>query len=212
VPLSGSGWGGRLSWLATLLAVSLWAVQAQEVAIESLSRNGVLAWTNNTLGVACRVEWAPTVEGPWAASWEQLTDIRITNHVTAHAVPMFYRVFSYPAPTPTVSEVTAQGALALVQGHPADPNFIVLDVRAPSEYTAGHIKTCLNVNFFSAAFEETLAKLDRKKTYLVYCASGNRSRQASEAMRRLQFLHINNMTQGFSTFAALPGADAYVER
>lgn len=67
------------------------------------------------------------------------------------------------------------------------------------------------MNFYSTAFEETLQKLDRKKTYLVYCASGNRSRQAVEAMRRLQFRTVYNQTEGFATFAAVPGAAAFVE-
>ena len=110
-----------------------------------------------------------------------------------------------------MTDVTAEGGLSLIKSHPADPGFIVLDVRTPSEYAAGHIKTALDVDFRSSAFEEMLAKLDRKKTYLVYCGSGNRSRQAAEAMRRLQFLQVNNMTQGFSTFAALPGAGPYLE-
>lgn len=200
-----------LLWLAAILVATSPAAQAQEVVIQSLSRNGLLTWTNAPLGSACRVEWAPTLDAPWQSAWDTLVDVPITNLVTERVVPMFYRVVSYPMPAPVVTPVTASAALAVVAGRQADDTFIILDVRMPSEYATGHMKTALNVNFYSTAFEQTLRKLDRKKTYLVYCASGSRSAKATDKLRSLGFLRIDNMTEGYVAFAALPGANQYTE-
>lgn len=184
--------------------------QGPEVAIQSLSRNGLLTWTNASLNVTCRVEWAASAQGPWSSSWESLTNITITNLVTTKAVPMFYRVVCSPPP-PWRTNVTAQTALSLVQANAGDPSFAILDVRTPGEYGGRHLKAAVNVDFYSSTFEASLALLDRNRTYLVYCASGNRSGQAASVMQRLSFLRIYNMTQGFSTFAGLPGAAAWLE-
>ena len=150
--------------------------------------------------------------GGWTNTWAGLDELAVGSNGTIRVrVPMFYRVMNGPATVPAATNVTAAEALALVVNRPGDPDFLVLDVRTPSEYTSRHLKTVLDVNFNSTAFEETLAKLDRKKTYLGYCASGNRSRQAVELMRQLRFKRINNMTEGFSAFAALAGAGPYLE-
>lgn len=198
-------------FFSAALLLSVVAATAQPAVIESLSRNGILSWSNAAPGGLCRVEWAPSLSAQWSCSWDALADLPSTNGLTQQPVPMFYRVVSYPVPVPAITNVSAAQALALLQSHPADSNFMVLDVRMPSEYSGQHVRTALNVNFYSTAFEETLQKLDRKKTYLVYCASGNRSRQAVEAMRRLQFRTVYNQTEGFATFAAVPGAAAFVE-
>lgn len=189
--------------------------RAQELVIQSLAGNGVLTWTNAVVeGTGFRVEWAPTVESSWQSGWETLLDIPATNAVTQRAVPMFYRVVSYPLPTQVISNVTAAVAFSILTNRFNDPGFIVLDVRTPSEYSSGHVKTAFNVNFYYASFQQTLAKLDRKLTYLVYCGSGSRSTQAATVMRQLQFMTVYYMPTGYgySTLAAQPGASAYVEQ
>jgi rhodanese-related sulfurtransferase len=205
------------SWLCgailsgTILGGPLQGV-GQEVVIQSLAGNGVLTWSNSVAGGAARVEWAPSLGAAWKPSWDPLTDIPISNNVMAMPVPMFYRVVSYPLPVPLITNVTAAIGFSVMTNRFADTNFIVLDVRSPSEYTGGHVKTALNVNYYSAAFEQTLMKLDRKRTYMLYCGSGTRSALAREVMRRLNFMEVYNLTQGYSSIAAQPGASAYVEQ
>jgi phage shock protein E len=193
------------------LVASGGSANAQEVQIESLSRNGLLTWTNASLSVTCRVEWAASVDGLWSSSWDALTNIVITNRVTERSVPMFYRVVCSAPPAPMITNISALAALALVASHPGDTNFAILDVRTPTEYAPRHIKGAVNLDFNSTTFKDNLGKLDRAKSYLVYCASGNRSRQATEVMRQLGFLQVYNMTVGFGAFAALAGALAYLE-
>ena len=197
--------------LASALLLPAWNGLTQEVVIQSLAQNGVLTWSNSVVGGAARVEWTPALGEPWQSSWELLTDIPVTTSLTARAVPMFYRVVSYPLPVPVVTNVSAAVGLSVLTNRFEDADFIVLDVRTPSEYASGHVKTALNVNFYSTAFQQTLLKLERKHTYMVYCASGNRSGQASETMRQLNFMKVYNLTQGYSSLAALPGANTYME-
>jgi rhodanese-related sulfurtransferase len=138
------------------------------------------------------VEWASAPLGPWHRSWDSLTDIIVTNYVTERSVPMFYRVVYYP-PTPFLENITAEQALAEIISHEQDPDFVILDVRTAGEFATRHIKAAMNLDYYSATFEEQLETLDKTKIYLVYCASGARSSQAVQIMQGLGFLRIYNM-------------------
>ena len=60
-----------------------------------------------------------------------------------------------------------------------DPKTVLIDIRTPQEYAEGHIAGSLNMDFYAADFKAHLAALDHAKTYLMYCRSGNRTRQAA---------------------------------
>src|SRR4051794_32947827 len=49
----------------------------------------------------------------------------------------------------------------------SDKQIVVLDVRTPKEYAAGHIPGAINVDFNAPDFDQKVAKLDTNKTYLV---------------------------------------------
>lgn len=183
---------------------------AEEVRLLSLTHNGVLTWTNTLTTGSYRVEWAPTVNGPWSASWAALTNVHPTSPVIEVAVPMFYRVV-YTPPPPVFSNVTAAVALSLITNRSAEPGFVVMDVRTPGEYGVRHVKGAVNLDYYGADFATRLAALDRNKAYLVYCASGSRSGQVANRMRALNFLEVYNLTTGFSTLAAQPGAPPWLE-
>lgn len=193
--------------LCASLAGQLACANAQEIQILSLSQNGLLVWSNATLNATCRVEWASSVQGPWSSSWDSLASIVVTNHVTECSVPMFYRVVC----AQLVTSITAEAALALLNSHKGDTNFMVLDVRTAGEYAPRHIKGAINLDYYAANFDASLGNLDKGKTYLVYCASGHRSGLTADKMRPLGFLQVYSMMSGFSTFAALSGAAEFLE-
>lgn len=193
-----------------LLALVCLALRADEVQILSLTPNGALTWTGPATKGAYRVEWAPTVDGPWSASWSALTNVPATGASVTVAVPMFYRVV-YTPPAPMLVYVDAAGALSLITNRVADTHFVVLDVRTPAEYAGRHVKGAVNLNFYAADFAAQLAALDRQKTYLVYCASGSRSGQAAAQMHALGFAEVYNLTGGFGTLAALPASAEWLE-
>jgi rhodanese-related sulfurtransferase len=195
------------------LALAALEVPSQEVYIQSLAGNGALTWTNPiSPSTGFRVEWAPSVTAAWQKSWETLVDIPATNSVTERRVPMFYRVVSYPLATQLITNVPAALAFQILTNHLSEPDFIIIDVRTPSEFAGGHIKTALNVNYYYAAFADTLAKLNPKLTYMVYCASGNRSRLATEQLRLMNFMNVYNLSEGYGVLASQPGAAGYTEK
>src|SRR5512132_3265649 len=59
-----------------------------------------------------------------------------------------------------------------------DPNFVLLDVRTPKEFDAERIAGAVIVDYNSPSFRDNMAKLDRSKSYLVYCRTGNRTNGA----------------------------------
>lgn len=59
---------------------------------------------------------------------------------------------------------------------------VLVDVRTPAEFAAGHLDGALNIDLQSPDFEERIGALDKSEKYVVYCRSGNRSRTAAEVM------------------------------
>lgn len=80
----------------------------------------------------------------------------------------------------------------------AQPGVVLLDVRTPVEFGAGHLKGARNVNFLSTDFADVVAKLDPNATYVLYCASGNRSGKAAALMQEKGFKNVVN-AGGFSS-------------
>ncbi|MBT9392448.1 rhodanese-like domain-containing protein [Hymenobacter sp. NST-14] len=74
----------------------------------------------------------------------------------------------------------------------AQPNVVLLDVRTPEEYATGHLPGAGNLNFRAPDVAEQLQKLDPNKTYVVYCASGNRSNKTAVLMQEKGFQHVVN--------------------
>jgi rhodanese-related sulfurtransferase len=198
-------------FISFLVLARLGPVQAGEVEILSLGRNGLLSWTNSSLNVTCRVEWAATVDGPWHGSWESLTNIVVTNSVSACEVPMFYRVVAMVPPPPLLTNITAAASIELLAAHTADPNFVIIDVRTAGEYASRHIKTAVNIDYYSATFESAINALDKSKAYLIYCGSGTRSTKVMDIIRPLGFVRVYNMIGGLSVFNSVAGAAAYLE-
>lgn len=73
---------------------------------------------------------------------------------------------------------------------------VILDVRTPAEFASGSIPGAVNVNLMGADFDKKIARLDKSKTYLVYCRSGNRSGQACQHMAENGFEKLFNLSGG----------------
>lgn len=75
-----------------------------------------------------------------------------------------------------------------------DPNapdelddFFVLDVRASTDYCAGHINGALNIPFEKVAKSESLAQLPTDKPILVVCYTGQKAAQAMSVLNVLGY-------------------------
>jgi phage shock protein E len=73
-----------------------------------------------------------------------------------------------------------------------NPNDIFLDVRTPDEFADGHIKGAVNLNVGSFDFMNKIQDLDKSKTYITFCLSGNRSGMAAMIMAQKGFDVINS--------------------
>jgi rhodanese-related sulfurtransferase len=79
----------------------------------------------------------------------------------------------------------------------SNKEILILDVRTPQEFAAGHLDQAVNIDFQAPDFEEKVTKLDAAKTYLLYCAAGGRSSMASELLEKHGFKYIYNCQKGF---------------
>lgn len=94
-----------------------------------------------------------------------------------------------PAATAAVSDtINGPAARQLL----ARPGTLVLDVRTPAEYLAGHLLQARNLDVTAPDFAQQLTQLDPSKTYVVYCRSGKRSSKAIQAMRQQGFRQVVN--------------------
>lgn len=82
------------------------------------------------------------------------------------------------------------------------PAVIVLDVRTPEEFAAGHLRGAIDLDLRAADFTTRLAGLDKTATYAVYCHSGNRSATALDQMTAAGFTHAADLTGGITAWTA----------
>jgi cytochrome c peroxidase len=90
----------------------------------------------------------------------------------------------------------------------ADKKVVVLDIRTPEEFRAGHIHGATNINFRAAEFDRQIAALPKDTAYLLHCASGNRSTQALPVFQKYEFKKLMHLDGGIKAWekAGLPVA------
>ena len=80
------------------------------------------------------------------------------------------------------------------------PGTVVLDVRTPAEYAAGHLPGAVNIDVQAADFASRLQALDKKTAYAVYCHSGRRSAIASAQMTDAGFSQVVDLDGGIQAW------------
>jgi rhodanese-related sulfurtransferase len=68
--------------------------------------------------------------------------------------------------------------------------YIILDVRRPDEFAAGHVPNAINVPNESIGTAEIPELPDKNQLIMVYCRSGRRSKEASEKLVKLGYTNI----------------------
>ena len=71
-----------------------------------------------------------------------------------------------------------------------ESGYIILDVRTPEEYRERHIPNAINIPNETIGSEDIQELPDRAQLILVYCRSGNRSKQASGKLAELGYTNI----------------------
>jgi rhodanese-related sulfurtransferase len=75
---------------------------------------------------------------------------------------------------------------------------VVIDLRTVDEIKKGKIKGAVEIDFLATDFNKEADKLDKSKTYYLYCAGGGRSADASEILISKGFKHVVNLEKGFA--------------
>ena len=84
-------------------------------------------------------------------------------------------------------QITMQEAIDMMD---SESDYIILDVRTPAEYEGGHIPNAVNVPNETIGQSEIDELPDKGQLILVYCRSGNRSKQASSKLAALGYTNI----------------------
>lgn len=76
------------------------------------------------------------------------------------------------------------------------PNAVLLDVRTPEEFNSGHLEGAVNIDFENSTFASEIQKLDKEKSYFIYCRSGSRSAGAVSLMKKEGIKNIFELKGG----------------
>ena len=87
----------------------------------------------------------------------------------------------------TYRQVNAEEAATMME---EESSYIILDVRTAEEYSEKHIPGAINIPNETIGAEDIPELPDKEQLILVYCRSGNRSKQASEKLVKLGYTNI----------------------
>ena len=85
------------------------------------------------------------------------------------------------------TQISMEEAVAMMA---TEENYIILDVRTAEEFAEKHIPNAINIPNETIGNEEIEELPDKNQLILVYCRSGNRSKQASEKLAALGYTNI----------------------
>ena len=114
----------------------------------------------------------------------------------AIALVFLATMFSCTMNAQQVKDVDVKAAKAMID----KGGVTILDVRTPAEYQAGHIAESVLANYNDPAFESMIAKIDKNKPVLVYCAAGGRSSRAAKLMSEKGWKNVSNMLGGMGAW------------
>jgi len=105
-------------------------------------------------------------------------------------------------PVPAASAGSVSQAELLARLERKDPDLVVLDVRTPAEFAAGHVPGARNVShdLLSSRLAE-LAPL-RDKQVVLYCRSGRRTLLAVDVLHAAGFTHLAHLEGDYLAWEA----------
>lgn len=96
-------------------------------------------------------------------------------------------VTNFAPKTTGYRQVTTEEAVNIMQ---TEENYVILDVRTAQEFASGHIPGAALLPNETIGTEDIPLLPDKDQLILVYCRSGNRSKQAAEKLAQLGYTNI----------------------
>ena len=87
----------------------------------------------------------------------------------------------------TYRQITAEEAAAMME---EESGYLILDVRTAEEFSEKHIPGAVNIPNETIGDQDIPELPDKEQLILVYCRSGNRSKQASEKLVKQGYTNI----------------------
>ena len=84
-------------------------------------------------------------------------------------------------------QISMDEAVAMME---EETDYVILDVRTPEEFAQKHIPGAVNVPNEEIGDDEIAELPDKEQLILVYCRSGNRSKQASEKLAAMGYTNV----------------------
>ena len=84
-------------------------------------------------------------------------------------------------------QISMDEAIAIME---AESDYMILDVRTSEEFADKHIPDAINIPNETIGTEDIPELPNKDQLILVYCRSGNRSKQASEKLAALGYTNI----------------------
>ena len=82
-------------------------------------------------------------------------------------------------------------------------NAVLVDVRTPEEFSAGHIANAVLINFQDPSFESTVqSTVPKDAEVLLYCRSGRRSADAKALLLKSGYTHVVHLDGGINAWMA----------
>ena len=122
--------------------------------------------------------------------------------LTGYIILLFIILFGFILPScqakqeQNITALSPKEASNLIEKHKGDFDFVILDIRTPGEYQSGHLQNAVMIDFYSKSFADKIGHLDKEKSYLVYCRSGNRSARSMDLFRKLRFQKVYHLSTG----------------
>ena len=87
----------------------------------------------------------------------------------------------------TYEQITAKQAKKLMD---TETDYIILDTRTEEEFAEAHIENAILIPHYEIADRAEKELPDKDQLILVYCRSGNRSKQASQVLAELGYTNV----------------------
>ena len=94
---------------------------------------------------------------------------------------------SAPKGAASYRQISMDEAITMME---EESGYIILDVRTPEEFADKHIPGAVNIPNETIGTEKIPELPDKDQLILVYCRSGNRSKQASEKLAALGYTNV----------------------
>lgn len=87
----------------------------------------------------------------------------------------------------TFEQITADEAKAIMD---SEESYVILDVRTKGEYDSGHIEGAILIPDYEIGTKAESVLSDKDELILVYCRSGNRSKNAARELAALGYTNV----------------------